>query len=90
VVSQKGPKIILGPEYADEVKSHPACNADVFIAKEFHAHVSGFEVLRPQQVMKDAIRLKLTRSIGKSQLSVGVNLAYVVGRSRGADETDVG
>ncbi|CEJ58143.1 hypothetical protein PMG11_06813 [Penicillium brasilianum] len=64
VVSQKGPKIILGPEYANEVKSHPACNADVFIAKEFHAHVSGFEVLRPQHVMKDAIRLKLTRSIG--------------------------
>ncbi|KAL3436173.1 cytochrome P450 [Aspergillus tetrazonus] len=78
VISQKGPKIILGPEYANEVKSHPACNADVFIAKEFHAHVSGFEVLRPQEVMKDAIRLKLTRSIGALMKPISAETALIL------------
>lgn len=65
VISQKGPKTILGPEYANDIRNNPACNADIFIAKEFHTYVSGFEVLVPSEVMRDAIRIKLTRNIGR-------------------------
>ncbi|KAJ5820053.1 hypothetical protein N7474_005644 [Penicillium riverlandense] len=43
VISDNGPKTILAPKYATDIRSHPSLSFGASISKEFHSNIRGFE-----------------------------------------------
>ncbi|KAL2783812.1 cytochrome P450 [Aspergillus keveii] len=66
--TETGYKIVLAPEYANEVRSHESLSFGKDSAKDFHAHISGFEPfkqgLADDNIVLDVIRMRLTQSLG--------------------------
>lgn len=64
-----GPKIILPPEYVDEIKSLPQMSFTKDIEFEFFVDYPGFEPLRStaadSKVVIDMIKIKLNQSLGQ-------------------------
>ena len=61
---------MLAPEYANEVRDHESLSFGKNSAKDFHAHISGFEPfkqgLADDNIVLDVIRMRLTQSLGMS------------------------
>ncbi|PGH12056.1 hypothetical protein AJ80_06875 [Polytolypa hystricis UAMH7299] len=66
--TENGPKIVLAPEYANEVRGHPSLSFGLMVERDFHTGISGFEPFEQastsEQILQDAIRMKLTQSLG--------------------------
>ena len=69
ILTETGYKIVLSPSYAQEIRNLETLSFGRFTAKEFHAHVHGFEpfaqAAMQDQIFQDAIRTKLTQSLGE-------------------------
>ncbi|KAL4787130.1 cytochrome P450 [Aspergillus varians] len=68
IATENGYRVILGPQYANEVRSHQAVSFGRAVAHDFHAHIPGFEPFKEgtgaEQVLQDVIRMRLTQSLG--------------------------
>lgn len=67
MVSTSGPLIILPSKYLDEIAKDDRFSMDLFVERDFFAHVPGFEGPRAaisSTIVKDTVRLKLTQSLG--------------------------
>ncbi|KAL4864283.1 hypothetical protein BDV12DRAFT_189022 [Aspergillus spectabilis] len=68
IVTENGRRIVLGPQYANEIRSHEALSFSKAIAHDFHAELHGFEPFkqgtRSDEIFQDAVRMKLTQSLG--------------------------
>ncbi|GES66576.1 cytochrome P450 [Aspergillus terreus] len=63
-----GPKIVLAPKFAQEIRSNPALSVSAFSSSELHAHIRGFDVFRQGEaddILQDTVRSKITQSIGE-------------------------
>lgn len=69
IITENGEKTILSPKYAPEIRSHPALNFGLSVADEFHSTLPGFEPFAEgtsvESILQDAIRTKLTQSLGE-------------------------
>ncbi|CAG8135836.1 unnamed protein product [Penicillium salamii] len=67
IISDNGPKTVLAPKYATEIRSHPGLSFGTSIEDEFHSYVRGFEPFqlgpRSEELFQVAIRTKLTQSL---------------------------
>jgi hypothetical protein len=61
--------VILGPQYANEVRSHEALSFGRAVAYDFHAQIPGFEPFKEgtgaERVLQDVVRMRLTQSLGE-------------------------
>ncbi|KAL2802262.1 cytochrome P450 [Aspergillus granulosus] len=68
IATENGYRVILGPQYANEVRSHEAVSFGRAVAHDFHAHIPGFEPFKEgtgaEQILQDVIRMRLTQSLG--------------------------
>ncbi|PYI12549.1 cytochrome protein [Aspergillus sclerotiicarbonarius CBS 121057] len=68
ITSDNGPKIVLAPKYAHEIRSHHALSFGKAATNEFQANIRGFEPFRQgttgDRIFQDAIRMKLTQNLG--------------------------
>jgi hypothetical protein len=66
-------KVVLSPDYANEIRSHPALQFAAAIAKDFHGDIPGFEAFRrgesSDEILSDAVRIKLTQNLGRWSMS---------------------
>ncbi|KAL6229228.1 hypothetical protein BDW75DRAFT_245921 [Aspergillus navahoensis] len=68
LVTEAGYRLVLDPKYAQEIRSHEALSFGKATARDFHAGIHGFEPFeqgtRPDEIVSDAVRMKLTQSLG--------------------------
>ncbi|KAL3459578.1 cytochrome P450 [Aspergillus heterothallicus] len=68
ITTENGYRVILGPQYANEVRSHEAVSFGRAVAHDFHSHIPGFEPFKEgtgaEIILQDVIRLRLTQSLG--------------------------
>ncbi|KAL4790515.1 cytochrome P450 [Aspergillus venezuelensis] len=69
IATENGYRLVLGPKYIPEIRSHEALDFNKAIANDFHANVHGFEPflegLKGDNIVQDAVRMKLTQSLGQ-------------------------
>ncbi|KAL4981326.1 cytochrome P450 [Aspergillus falconensis] len=65
IVTDNGFQTILGPEYANEIRSHPDLDLSRAVQADYNSHISGFEPFKPDTavIVYDAVRLKLTQRL---------------------------
>jgi hypothetical protein len=71
-----GPKIVLAPQFANEIRNHPALSVAAFSSNELHAHIRGFDVFAQGEnddILQDTVRSKIALSIGESSLYIYEN-----------------
>ncbi|KAI9375670.1 cytochrome P450 [Aspergillus egyptiacus] len=65
--TETGYKLVLGPQYANEIRSHAALSFGEAIAGDFHVQLPGFapfkQGTRLDEIVQDAVRMKLTQSL---------------------------
>ncbi|KAL2857577.1 cytochrome P450 [Aspergillus pseudodeflectus] len=68
IATENGYRVILGPQYANEVRSHEALSFGRAVAHDFHAQIPGFEPFKEgtgaERVLQDVVRMRLTQSLG--------------------------
>ncbi|KAL4804730.1 cytochrome P450 [Aspergillus unguis] len=68
VVTENGYRLVLGSQYAQEIRAHKDLNFAKAIAQEFHTGIPGFEPFGQgttgDDIIQDAVRMKLTQSLG--------------------------
>ncbi|THC90536.1 hypothetical protein EYZ11_009999 [Aspergillus tanneri] len=69
IVTENGNKIVLSPKYANEIRNIEELSFNAAIASDFHGNIRGFNVFKERtassNVFLDAVRMKLTSSLGK-------------------------
>ncbi|KAE8150841.1 cytochrome P450 [Aspergillus avenaceus] len=82
VGTESGYKVVLAPEYANEIRSHESLSFNQEIAKDFHPHIPGFEPfkqgLAPDSIVMDAIRIRLTQSLAWHTLALISSILQIV------------
>ncbi|KAL3478808.1 cytochrome P450 [Aspergillus californicus] len=67
IVTENGIRLILGPQYATELRSHQDLSFGKAIGVDFHADLPGFEPFRQgtraEEITQDVVRMKLTQSL---------------------------
>ncbi|KAF9887787.1 hypothetical protein FE257_009593 [Aspergillus nanangensis] len=63
VLSDNGVKTVLAPEYANEIRSHPALSFGGAISREFHAGIPGFEPFQQGSTGDEILHIALKSSI---------------------------
>ncbi|KAL4909601.1 hypothetical protein BDW74DRAFT_41768 [Aspergillus multicolor] len=65
IITNSGFQTILGPQYADELRSHPNLDLSRAIEADYDPHISGFEPFKRDTaiIVYDAVRMKLTQRL---------------------------
>jgi len=73
IVTLTGPMIILPGKFTDDIRNNKKCNFNEFFQRTFFTSYPGFEANRRRttaNVLKDAVRTKLTQSLGPVSLDL--------------------
>ena len=73
IVTLHGPMIILSGTYTDDIRNNKKCSHYEFFQRTFFTTYPGFEASKrrtPSNVLKDAVRTKLTQSLGPVSLDL--------------------
>ncbi|KAJ0417350.1 cytochrome P450 [Aspergillus carlsbadensis] len=91
IATENGYRVILGPQYANEVRSHEALSFGRAVAHDFHAHIPGFEPFMEgtgaERVLQDVVRMRLTQSLGAVTKPLSDETAHALATNWG-DETE--
>lgn len=70
IISDNGPKTVLAPKYAVNIRNHPSLSFGASISSEFHSNVRGFEPFqqgtRSDELFQILVRTKLTQTLGSA------------------------
>ncbi|KAH8691177.1 cytochrome P450 [Talaromyces proteolyticus] len=84
LITDNGCKLALAPKYANEIRNIESLSFSDFIAREFHAHIPGFEPFRRatmnHQLFQEVVRTHLTQALEWHTLVLKPSVIQLIAR----------